>query len=152
MLTDTLKERTIMTEDCWLWSGAKDGGGYGMISIGGRMFKTHRLVWEIANGTIPKGLQVCHSCDNPSCCNPDHLFLGTHRDNMQDKVRKGRPNGGGGWEKIRGEGNGSAKLTQSQIDEMRILHSQGISERKLATKFGISKSQAHRIIARQSWK
>jgi hypothetical protein len=73
---------------CWLWSG----GGvrpYGLISTG-----THRLAWELANGPIPDGMQVLHRCDEPRCCNPDHLFLGTQSDNMADKVRKGRTRNG----------------------------------------------------------
>jgi hypothetical protein len=75
-----------MTRDCIEWKGRTDKDGYG--TIGSR--RAHRVAWEQTFGPIPDGLQVLHKCDNPPCCNPDHLFLGTRTDNMNDKVRKGR--------------------------------------------------------------
>ena len=152
MLDNIVARRLEICGECWLWSGCKDGSGYGMISVAGKMLKAHRLMWELVNGPIPRGMLVCHTCDTPACCNPAHLFLGTHRDNMQDKVCKGRPNGGGGWEKIHGAGNGRAKLTQEQVDQIRALREQGMSERDIAGQFGIGKSQAHRIVARENWR
>ena len=148
---DRLWKRTARDGDCWVWQGCKDGGGYGTISVGGRPLKTHRLAWQLTYGAIPAGMLVCHHCDRPSCINPQHPFLGTNADNMQDKVRKGRRNGGGGWHKIRGGNNGSAKLTEKQVAAMRALHCQGVSERRVASSFGISKSQVHRIVCHQNW-
>jgi len=76
---------------CWLWEGSVDGCGYGMIVRNGKTLKVHRLAWEEANRqSIPKGMRICHRCDVPACCNPDHLFLGTQQDNIADMVRKGR--------------------------------------------------------------
>lgn len=76
---------------CWLWTGkSKHRFGYGFINNGGRVELTHRVAWTLANGEIPAGLQVLHSCDVPSCCNPAHLFIGTASDNVQDMVSKGR--------------------------------------------------------------
>ena len=79
---------------CWLWDGAVNNDGYGTIFRGGKQHKVHRLAWEEAHGPIPDGLNVCHTCDVPACCNPAHLFLGSQQDNMQDCLGKGRFKGG----------------------------------------------------------
>ena len=76
--------------DCWEWTACKDKDGYGKFQYCGSPSMAHRVVWEFTRGKIPGGLNVCHHCDNPSCCNPNHLFLGTDRDNMRDKVNKHR--------------------------------------------------------------
>ena len=78
---------------CLVWTAKSRGrGGYGVINAGGKQVRAHRLAWEIANGPIPEGMSVCHRCDNPPCCNVEHLFLGAPKDNMADKMRKGRGN------------------------------------------------------------
>ena len=80
---------------CWLWEGAIDGSGYGIIGRKGTTLKVHRLAWEAANGQIiPEGMRICHRCDVPACCNPNHLFLGTQQDNVTDMINKGRFKGG----------------------------------------------------------
>lgn len=80
---------------CWEWTGTiiKQGDGYGQIKLGRFNIYTHRLSWEIHHGTIPKGMKVCHKCDNGRCCNPEHLFLGTQKDNIKDYWDKNRPAG-----------------------------------------------------------
>jgi len=90
-------DRTIPEPNsgCLLWEGATVAGGYGVFSRAGKLVLAHRVAWEEANGTIPVGLHVCHTCDVPGCCNPAHLFLGTAVDNARDMVAKGRARGGG---------------------------------------------------------
>ncbi|MDE2620611.1 MAG: HNH endonuclease, partial [Sphingomonadales bacterium] len=76
--------------DCWLWVGGKSKAGYGQINVEGLIVYTHRLVYEMAYGPIAAGLEVCHRCDTPACCRPEHLFLGTHQENVTDMITKGR--------------------------------------------------------------
>ncbi len=75
---------------CWLWQACKDSDGYGYLQVAGKSLGAHRVSWKLINGSVPEGLYVLHSCDTPSCVNPDHLFVGTNTDNMRDKVKKGR--------------------------------------------------------------
>ncbi len=77
-------------DECWPWLASKDHCGYGMFWLDGRTIHASRAVWQLVNGTIPKNINVCHSCDTPDCVNPSHLFLGTDLDNQRDKARKGR--------------------------------------------------------------
>ncbi|HXI18492.1 MAG TPA: HNH endonuclease signature motif containing protein, partial [Chloroflexota bacterium] len=101
--------------DCWEWQLFRDKRNYGRVGIarGKSPQLTHRVAWELANGPIPDGLLVCHSCDNPPCCNPAHLFLGTDQDNVDDMRRKGR----GAF----GERSGGSKVTAEQVLEIRRL-------------------------------
>lgn len=80
------------SDDCWAWKLSKFGNGYGKASVKNRTRLAHRLSWEIANGPIPRGMMICHKCDNPPCVNPNHLFLATQKTNMQDCVEKKRQN------------------------------------------------------------
>jgi hypothetical protein len=75
---------------CHEWQGALTYNGYGRIGVNGKVQRAHRVAYELAHGPIPEGIVVCHRCDNPRCCNPDHLFLGTTQENVDDKVQKGR--------------------------------------------------------------
>lgn len=83
-------EKVDRTSGCWLWAAGKNNQGYGVCFLDGRRTYVHRLSWELHRGPIPSGLYVCHTCDTPLCLNPDHLFLGTQRDNMADASAKGR--------------------------------------------------------------
>ena len=119
---------------CWEFTSRTDGKGYGSIFVGGRKGKNisvHRLMYEKFIGPIPEGKFVLHSCDNPPCCNPEHLFLGTHQDNMKDMRKKGR-----NYRTI-GEKSGMSKLTTVQINNIRKSKLNGVV---LAKKYGVSKS------------
>jgi hypothetical protein len=93
--------------DCWEWPGGTHNSGYGMLVIGGKQLRAHRVIYESEVGPIHAGMIVCHKCDNRKCCRPDHLFLGTHSDNAADRNAKGR--------QARGERHGRAKLTDAQV-------------------------------------
>lgn len=131
---------------CWEWERSLDGGGYGMfISSGGRE-KSHRFAYRAFIGEIPDGLFVCHKCDNTRCCNPEHLFLGTNQDNMDDKVRKHRQHF------PIGESNGRSEISLENVRKLRDDYSSGnYSYRDLATRYSISQTQVSRIIRRESW-
>lgn len=91
-MTDEEKfwSKVAKSDGCWEWQGARRGNGYGVIYKQGKGTQAHRLSWTITNGAIPAGMYVCHKCDNRPCVRPDHLFLGTHTDNMRDCGAKGR--------------------------------------------------------------
>jgi len=99
-------------EGCWLWHGATAPGGYGSFGVPGRTTVAHRVAYELYVGTIPEGTFVLHKCDTPACVNPDHLFLGSHQDNMRDKWAKGR-------QSHVGQRNPKAKLTEEDVLAIR---------------------------------
>lgn len=105
--------------ECWEWTGAKNRAGYGMLKAGaanGSNTIAHRYSWTLVNGEIPDGLKILHKCDNPGCVRPSHLFLGTQKDNVHDMIAKGRDTA---IKEQKGEKHPRAKLTNSQVDEIR---------------------------------
>lgn len=139
--------------DCLIWRRASDGR-YGQISVRGRLMKAHRFAWQLSYGDIPVRMQVLHHCDNPLCVLPAHLFLGTQADNMRDMSAKGRNAMQRHPEKsslhrvrveLRGEKHGRAKLSDSQVAEIRALAKSGISSRRLGRLFGVSGGHAWKI-------
>lgn len=136
-------------DDCWPWSGSVDGGGYGTISNrlgrGHAPEKTHRVAWEIANGTVPDG-HVLHTCDNPPCCNPAHLFIGTPFDNADDRERKGR----GGDRRVYGERHGMAKLSIRDVLSI-IKEVECDSMGSVARKYSVSRKTIYNILRGKVW-
>lgn len=126
----TLEERfwskVEKTNGCWIWKSCKSHNGYGLFKVSPKMMRAHRVSWEMANGSIPDGMQVNHTCDNPACVNPFHLYAGTQKQNREDAVARGRTAKGsksGSYthpeSRRTGEDNGNSKLTNAQRDEVR---------------------------------
>ena len=160
-------------EGCWLWQGTLLKQGYGCFKIAGKMYKAHRLAYTFAKEIIPPGLFVCHHCDNPPCVRPDHLFLGTIRDNVLDSVRKGRwatgdrsgarmhperiTRGDKHWlhlhpELRQGELNGRAVLNGEQVAEIRARYAEGnVSQFMLADEYNVAQTTISAIICRKNW-
>ena len=134
-------------DHCWPWTGVRYNTGYGQVKRGGRTQTTHRLAWTLTYGAIPDGLIVCHHCDNPICCRPDHLFLGTHHTNALDRTAKQR-----GVQAVRyGAENGMAILTEADVRAIREGRAEGRSYNDLAREFGTSKSNVANIAKRRTW-
>jgi hypothetical protein len=127
---------------CWLWSGGKNGDGYGSFHANGNK-KAHQVAYELYVGEIPKGMLVLHKCDNPACVNPDHLSLGTHQQNMADMKAKGRGNG------PKGEMAHKCKLTKEQV---KAIRADKRSSSALAKEYGVHQSQICRIKSGGTWK
>lgn len=124
---------------CWEWIAGKGRDGYGSIRSKGKSVGAHRVSWEIHNGPILGGLLVCHKCDNPPCVNPDHLFLGTQRDNAKDSVAKGR------W-------SGNIILNEQQVREIRRRYNpKTTSYAKLGAEYGVGYGAVNHIIHRRTW-
>ena len=129
---------------CWEWTAARHKKGYGHVKIENKLYKSHRISYELAFGEIPNGLWVLHHCDNPPCCNPAHLFLGTNQDNVDDMTLKGRDR------KAHGESNGNVKLSDEQVAEIRRRYGRfgigGETSYQLAKAFGVDRSEIGYIV------
>lgn len=137
---------------CWPWKASLSPAGYGQINSGGgrgRCLLASRVSWEINCGPIPPGKHVLHRCDNPSCVNPKHLFLGTAKDNSDDKIKKGRFRCGPG---MKGEAHPLCILSKKQVKEIRRLYaSGGFAYADLGTRYGVGATTIGAIIRRQNW-
>lgn len=127
------------SSDCWEWRANRTNRGYGLVHMNGRTVSAHRLSYEWAKGPIPKGMYVCHSCDNPSCVNPDHLWLGDQAANMADAATKGRV--------------ANTKLTAEIVAEIRRKYAGGgVTQRQLAVEYGVDQQVVWSVITRRTWR
>lgn len=157
------------TGTCWIWTAGRDKDGYGQFRPGGLepTARAHRCAWALTHRSWPSAdLLVCHTCDNPACVNPAHLFLGAPGDNSADMVAKGRqsrgerhPNAGRAFaqptsaQRARGERNAASRLTADDVREIRRLYRTGdMRQVDIAERFGISQNNVSRIVRRLAWK
>ena len=151
------------TDSCWWWRGSVGRNGYGRVSMNRHWHYAHRLAWQITHGPIPPGFFVCHTCDQPPCVNPDHLFLGTPADNIHDartkkRLRPNPPSGSQHWTRQhpdrvrRGEANNKAKLTATEVKAIRKAYQDGCSQTELAHRYGIKQSSVWKVLAGHTWK
>jgi hypothetical protein len=125
------------TQTCWLWIAAIADNGYGRACVvKGEFEQAHRVSWRLHFGPIPNGLHVCHKCDVRNCVRPEHLFLGTRTDNMQDCAQKGRQN---------------SKLNPDLVRAIRSRYAGGERASALAVEFGVDKSTVHLVVSRRYW-
>ncbi len=164
MKSDKFWEKVTLgaESECWQWTGARFHFGHGVVYVVGRKSpdRAHRVAWTLTHGPIPEKMCVLHRCDNPPCCNPAHLFLGTKSDNSKDRDTKGRQASGarsGRYTKpesnVIGARNGRALLTEIAVKNIRLLRNDfGATLLSLAKQFGVSTSVIHRVASRQSWR
>jgi len=127
-----------MTDNCWVWQGAKDDKGYGRMYIKNKGIRAHRISWELYNGTIPEGKEICHSCDNPPCVNPEHLWLGSHQENIIDALGKGRLS--------------YCTVTTEVVPQIRQSFAEGLNQREIARKFKVGYDCVRKIVKHKTWK
>lgn len=150
-----LVERSQREGSCRTWIGSKWKKGYGRLQIGAsnkepiyrgqKHWPVHRLSYLLFRGSIPDGMQVCHSCDNRACINPEHLWLGTNVDNHKDKAKKGRS--------ARGGSHPMAKLNEKQVSDIRLWYKSGKYTRdNLTSIFPVSRSMINKILSNTYWK
>ncbi len=136
---DQVFEHFTINGECFEWKGGRTKAGYGVVVFEGQTRYAHRMAYELATGNPPGALEVCHRCDNPCCVNPDHLFLGTHRENMRDMAAKGR----GANRVLKGSENSFSVLTEPVVLEMRKARNSGTTYAAIGARFGVGATTVH---------
>lgn len=147
------KVNVLGKQECWEWQGTISNNGYGQMHRKRKQLYPHRVAWELTHGGIPKGVFVCHHCDNKPCCNPSHLFLGTSAENTRDAMKKGLlPRGSKNWMFGKsGEKHPNAKLTDSKVAEIRNRCANGEPQLTVAKCYGITQTNVWRIVHKITW-
>jgi len=140
-----------ISDGCWIWNSSRNKTGYGTFSIKHHPYKAHRVAWEQTFGEIPKGFHVLHRCDNPPCVNPEHLFLGTHQDNMRDMDMKGRRAKPNGMNTPVGSDSPNSVLREDHVRQIRSQKGK-VSYRDLAEQYGVGYSTIRHIMNFDTWK
>jgi DNA-binding XRE family transcriptional regulator len=136
----------VVVDSCHTWQGSHfKVTGYGAFWLKGQNRGAHRIAWEIVKGKIPRGLHLCHSCDNRGCVNPEHMFLGSHQDNVADMVAKARH--------AFGERQTNSKLTDAQVLEIRQVYARGgISQTELGKSYGVGHTTISYVVNKRAWR
>jgi hypothetical protein len=134
--------------DCWKWTGVLNNMGYGQLLINGRMKYSHRYSYQLRYGSFPDAMRVLHKCDNPRCCNPEHLFLGTQMDNVHDMMAKGRQN----YVIPIGSKHGGSKLNEVEVIKIRRRYELGERQVDIARDYNVNKTTINVIVHRKKWK
>lgn len=143
-LASIMKKVSKVDSGCWEWTGKRNHDGYARVRINGPMRYLHRAIYATLVGPVPRDLCVCHSCDNRACVNPDHLFLGTHDDNMKDMAQKGRSKGG----RRAGQPHGIVKLNP---DLVRAIRADTRSQRAIAIELGVCQQTVSGVKRGRVW-
>jgi len=146
LLKERILRRINKVDGCWIWTGCLDQAGYGDMTFLGKSLRVHRAAYAAWNGKIPKGKFVCHTCDLPACCNPDHLFLGSPLANRRDAAKKGR------FDSCRGENHYYSKLKNKDVEKMKRLFKEDIPMKMIAKIFGVSLGTVENIKYGRGWK
>ncbi len=164
---ETFWNRIEKTEGCWIWHGDTQKYGYGRLNYHRKLYLAHRLAWILTNGPIPKGKYVLHRCDNPPCCNPDHLYIGTPADNVRDMIERNRMARGDSKhvkkgldhyyhktpeKRLRGERHGMSKLNEAAVLSIRDRFARKeASAIQLGKEYGVDRSLIYMVAKRQIW-
>jgi len=146
-LEDRFWPKVDKTDACWVWTANTNGVGYGLVFDGKTKKLAHRVSWELRHGPILKGQHVLHRCDNPGCVNPEHLFLGTAKDNMRDMRNKGRNRN----RKASGVLNSQSKLDSAAVETIKRRYAAGGLQRELAEEFGVSGAAISHTVTGKNW-
>ena len=148
-LHDRLYSKIRKTDSCWLWTAASHPFGYGVIRIDGKNRLAHRVMYELRNGPIPDGKYICHTCDNPACVNPEHLFIGTQKDNMQDCSQKGRARSSKAPRP--GSLHPQTKLTEADVVIIRQRCANGETQGAVGADYSLTQGAISAIVTGKSW-